>query len=355
MRDDVAASVVLSSHRVETRVESWLGEEYLGEVVVDDGAITYTYGAKIPGRLELTVPYNYNPTSRHSPLAALGQRLNVTRIMYNEAGAHALNLGWFLVQGWEMASPVIDVEAVSLEQVVADYRFDQAYQPASGSTYLDILEEVIGGLLPVEWDGTPASKTITTDAYLWEESRIDCMYDVAGDWGADVRVDADGVLSLSAERQVQATPHRSFRHGEVDAYVRWSTTAMRDQVYNSVVARGEKSDGTPIQAIAVDSNPNSRTYYYGPYGRRQRFYESQFITSQSQAKAVAQRLLAKELLRDTVVQIEAPPDPRLELGDTIEVVTEQEGVMRGLLIEYSLPLVPSGGVAKYKISAETAE
>lgn len=354
MRDEVSWDVIRHGHRVGVRVESWLGDELLDDDLrVDDGSLDFTYGANVPGRLEISFPYDYLPSDYKSPLAAYGQRLNVTRLMANESGEYAINLGWYLIQGWDAEWPVVSVEAVSLEQLIADYRFEQAFQIAKNGSLIAGLGSICAGTIPVQFDSYISDANASTEM-TWEESRMDAIRDIARALGADVRVDDDGILTVTPERKVESIAHRSFVHGEESAYVSIGTEAMRDEAYNAVIARGTKDDGTPVQGIAVDDDPTSPTYYYGPYGRRNRFYESQLIKTVAQAKSSAASILKQELYRSGTVKVKAPPDPRLEVGDTIEVTDESGFTVKGILLQMSLPLLAQGGESEYIVGIAPA-
>lgn len=344
MRDDIPLEALLETHRVYTSVTSWYdGEQISDGIPFDSGDIEATQGLS---RLGLSVPSQYAPKSWKDPLGTFGQRLNVTQTIVASSGEHTVNLGWFLVQAWDHVFPNVEVEGLSLEQLLEDYRLDQAYQAPAGSTFKSSLRALTAGLLPLDTSAMTDRTLPTFDVV--EEDRVQAITKLRTEWPADIRVDNDGVLVATPERTVGA-PVRSFRHGEHDAYVDLGSRSLRDEVYNSVVARGTKDDGTPVQAIAVDKNPASPTYFYGPYGRRNRFYESEYIKTVAQAKSTAEKKLKEELRRSALVVVTAPPDPRLEIGDTIEVVGPAGEPVVGLLLTLSLPLTASQGTATYEV------
>ena len=45
-----------SAYTLQATVESWLGEEYLGEVPVEDGSVAWDATQQVQGSLSLTVP-----------------------------------------------------------------------------------------------------------------------------------------------------------------------------------------------------------------------------------------------------------------------------------------------------------
>lgn len=331
------------------------GEQLAEQVPLDSGQIDWTADGQIPGRLDLTVPSPWAPRAVTDALAVYGQRLLVQQtITLADGETAAVTLGWWLVQGWQHAPPAVAVEGLSLEQLIADYRFTSPYRRPSGATFAGELRAMLSGVLPVDASavadrGLPAS--LTQD---WEEDRLAAVRALGSNWPVDLRVDDDGVLVATDQRQVVDPAHVTWRHGTADAYVTIGGGGLRDDMFNAVVARGEKPNGTPVQATVVDNDPNSPTHYYGPFGRRPRFYESPLIATKDQARATARTMLRRELRRTATVTVEAPPDPRVELLDTATVVDELGVARTGLVTRISLPLTVNDGAAQYEIGVERA-
>lgn len=351
MRDTVPEEVITADHRVVTRLSSWRdGEILAGDIPLEEGVLEVTGDAVVPGRLDLSLPQTVAPSRWSDPIGTYGQRINVEQVITAASGEYTVNLGWYLIQGWEHVFPNVEVEALSLEQLIADYRFQQPFSSSASDTYGQVLGRLVKGLLPLD---TSAMTDRSVGAQITQdEDRAAAVNNVRTDWPADIRVDDDAVLVATPPAEVKATPDRSFRHGEADAFVSIGTSSLRDEVFNAVVARGEKPDGTPVQAVAVDEDWASPTYYYGPFGRRNRFYSSPFITSVAQARSAAQRVLRRELRRAALVNVIAPPDPRLEVGDTIAVTTAGGTTVKGLLADISLPLVANMGPATYGVQVD---
>src|SRR5690606_40052531 len=100
----------------------------------------------------------------------------------------------------------------------------------------------------------------------------------------------------------------------------------RDGVYNAVVARGEGADTeTPIQAVVVDDDPDSPTYWHGPFGQVPRFYASPLITDVAQAKSAAASLLKRSLGLPYSVSFGTIVNPALEPLDPIRITYPEIG------------------------------
>lgn len=355
MRDDVPAWVIHETHSVRTFVDAVRdGETIAEDIPLDAGTLEVTADANVPGRLSLSFPSLWAPTKATDPLAVYGQRLTIRQVLKAGAEEWTVDLGQYLIQAWDHEQPSVDVEALSLEQRIADYRFSTPYRRPGGATFAGQLGAICKGVLPVDTSAMtnrslPAS--VTED---WEEDRLGAVRAIQTNWPCDLRVDEDGVLVATPERTVASTPDVEWTHGEANAYVSTGGNGLRDEMFNAVVARGENANGSPVQASAVDDDPSSPTYFYGPFGRRQRFYASPLITTRDEARAAARTVLKRELRRSAQVTVTAPPDPRIEMLDTARVTLDDGQTFTGLVTDISLPLTPLEGAATYTIGIERA-
>ena len=354
MRDTVPDWVLAESHTVRTTISAWRdGTLVAPDVPLVSGTLDWDADSPVPGRATLRFPTTVMPTGPLDPLNIYGQRLAVQQTITAGGASWTVNLGWWLVQAFDATDAGVDVEALTLEQVILDWRFESPYTRPSNATFMSVLSDLSRGALPARLgdglDDRAVGATLTED---WDEDRMAAVRALATNWPADIRVNDDGVLDASPVRTV-GDPVRHFQHGTPDAYVRASTSGLRDDIYNAVVARGADADGNPVQAFAVDDDATSPTYYYGPFGRRPRFYESPLITSTTQAASAAASVLAGERRRSSQVVIDAPPDPRIEHLDTVAVTDRAGATFTGLVTGITLPLTPGDGAATYRVSRQT--
>src|SRR5690606_3912663 len=127
-------------------------------------------------------------------------------------------------------------------------------------------------------------------------------------------------------------------HGRDGVLVSMARELSRDGVYNAVGARGEGADTeVPIQAVVVDSDPRSPTYWHGPFGKVPRFYSSPLITDVAQAASAAASLLRKSLGLPYGVSFGTIVNPALEPFDPIRV-TYPGRVERHIVETLTIPL-----------------
>lgn len=92
---------------------------------------------------------------------------------------------------------------------------------------------------------------------------------------------------------------------------------------NVIVARGEDQEGTsPVQAVAIDSDPSSPTYAgtgpgTSPYGRVTEFYSSPLLKTVSQAQSAANTILARHVGAGATYELTRPYDPTISAGDVV--------------------------------------
>ncbi len=94
---------------------------------------------------------------------------------------------------------------------------------------------------------------------------------------------------------------------------------------NVFVARGEPQDGsTPVQAVAMDTDPSSPTYAgtgpgTSPYGRVTQFYSSPLLRTVGMAQTTANSLLARRVGAGATYALVRPYDPTISAGDVVSV------------------------------------
>lgn len=123
----------------------------------------------------------------------------------------------------------------------------------------------------------------------------------------------------------------------IDATVK----AGRTYTYNGVVVQGERTDGTtPVYVALFDVNPNSPTYWDGPFGHKPRFYKSPLITTQDQGLAMASSLFNAVTGWTRTLEITCITMPALEASDVI-LVTYPDGHSEPHIIDQmTIPLAP---------------
>ena len=356
----IPADALSSAFAWEARVDSWLGQTWLGRVPVKAGSVTWTTSQQVQGTLSLTVPRigavsqdegarDWTPLAPDSPLATMGQVLHVqvTVVSLVSTDRWDIPLGRFLITQWEVRSPDIRITGKSLFQHLEDDRLTSPTVPYSGGTLASELRRLVGGHM-----GVIVSDALTNrpcPSMSWGESRIDAIYEIADAWPARLREGPDGVLYvLPPVPAITERPETTLADGEAGTVIGVTRQGSRAGIFNRIVARGQEQDdaGQPrFQAIIDQTTGPLRTS--GPYGIVTKFFSSPLITSKQSALNSATTMLATSVRQKTTVPVTHTPNPTLTLDTPVELITANiDGAATitqwGIVTSTEIPLVYSG-------------
>lgn len=357
------------SHRVVTRVESWLaGVQLANAIPVDAGTVTYDDTGVLKRRLSLTVPArtsagSLDPAGNPSaPLAAYGQRLHVaTGIGYPNGAVELADHGWYLVTSWERddAEGTIAVEGFDLAQLLVDDRLTAPSAPPAGATYVSEFSRLVGGLLPVVVDPGLVDRAIG-GSMVWDRDRDAALTTLCQAWPARWYVGDDGAAHVAPPYPAvtaATTPDVSISDGVAGTIVTRARRGDRGALYNVLVVDGHQPDSGAARphAVAQITDPASPIRAAGPYGRVTRFYESDLITTQQQAVDAANAMLVTFASAGRVESATAVPDPSLQLGDVARIYTTDGRAFTGRITGLTVPLTVDDGAMAVTIGTMPAE
>ena len=359
-RPKIPAEALSSAFSWEARVDSWLGQTWLGRVPVKAGSVTWTTSQQVQGTLSLTVPRigavsqdegarDWTPLAPDSPLATMGQVLHVQVTVASLVSTDRwdIPLGRFLVTQWEVGATDIRITGKSLFQHLEDDRLTSPTVPYSGGTLASELRRLVGGHM-----GVIVSDALTNrpcPSMSWGESRIDAIYEIADAWPARLREGPDGVLYvLPPVPAITERPETTLTDGEAGTVIGVTRQGSRAGIFNRIVARGQEQDdaGQPrFQAIIDQTTGPLRTS--GPYGIVTKFFSSPLITSKQAALNSATTMLATSVRQKTTVPVTHTPNPTLTLDTPVELITANiDGAATitqwGIVTSTEIPLVYSG-------------
>ena len=359
-RPKIPAEALSSAFSWEARVDSWLGQTWLGRVPVKAGSVTWTTSQQVQGTLSLTVPRigavsqdegarDWTPLAPDSPLATMGQVLHVQVTVASLVSTDRwdIPLGRFLITQWEVGATDIRITGKSLFQHLEDDRLTSPTVPYSGGTLASELRRLVGGHM-----GVIVSDALTNrpcPSMSWGESRIDAIYEIADAWPARLREGPDGVLYvLPPVPAITERPEKSLTDGDAGTVIGVTRQGSRAGIFNRIVARGQEQDdaGQPrFQAIIDQTTGPLRTS--GPYGIVTRFFSSPLITSKQAALNSATTMLATSVRQKTTVPVTHAPNPTLTLDTPVELITANiDGAATitqwGIVTSTEIPLVYSG-------------
>lgn len=313
-----------------------------GSVTVDSGqAVRRTFTSTLADQAQFPGVGVYN-----SPFAPYGTRHYVYRgVVYPQGVTEWCPLGVFRID--RVSSPVepglITVNGADLSQAVVDSRF---LAPTTSVTTNTVPTEIARLIRGSSLGGSQAVRDLTgsgasTPAVTWDRDRWQAIQELALTIGAEVIFGPDGTAIIRPVPQV--TDPIQWAVNVTDIVITGTRTLDRAEVYNIVVATGERTDNVaPVRAVSQDTNSSSATYVSGPYGSVPVFYSSPLLTTTSAAQKAADTILARVRGLSRQVTFECVPDPSIEAGDVMRLNYPDGSTEVHLVDTLQIPLHPSG-------------
>lgn len=240
----------------------------------------------------------------------------------------------------------LTVKLVDRSARVAEDRFDAPAQTVAGATVVAEIRRLIQATLGsgvAVLDKTGSSQ-IAAVLEIERERWADGVETLADSIAAECFFDPTGTGIIRAQPTLADPVVWVVRSGQAGTILTATDTLSRAEVYNRVIASGQRSDGTaPVFAVATDTDPASPTFYSGPFGKKSRRYPSPSLTTVPQCQAAAAALLARVLGAGASVQLTTLVNPALDTGDVVAAVDEDTATTtRHILDKVEIPLAPDG-------------
>lgn len=187
---------------------------------------------------------------------------------------------------------------------------------------------------PIVTDVGVVPDALIPRSVTYRENRLQAVQDLAAVLGAYPYMDAAGGLALAPK--VWGAPVATLQVGPEGTIFRADPEEMSDEgVYNQVVVTAHDADQATILADAkVQSGP---LRYGGPFGRVPYLVSSPYVKTADQARGYAASLLPEvSSLPAVAYTIQCAADPRLEVWDVVNVVTESRS-FTGRIEKITLP------------------
>lgn len=355
---DEAQDALTRSHKVFFRVDSW----YDGRLVGDNIPFMSGYEEQnsfmdVQERAEFRIPRisrdgtDWSPTTTEHPLAANGQKLQVT-LGVGQANNEPdwFRRSWFLIEETEFEGDEIIVSATGLLHAVSEADFVGPFQPSG--TFASTVRELVQPQIGVVFDDDLEDRNVPANL-RFESSRIGALYETLDAWPAEAVVHQNGYLYVRPLLESR-TPALNLLDGQGGTIITSSGRNTRNEPWNCVVARGKDADGTPIQAVAYNIDANHPKQYGGPFNRLAVPFpfESDLIHTYYQAKAVAKQKLRQKMKQNAAsFEIEMVPHPAIQIGDVLSITTP---VLTNQIVEVTqlrLPYNHDGGSMRLTVRA----
>lgn len=325
------------------------GRVLAASVPVDGVKLEWSSGRVVPAQVTYSAPLSWTPSDPLSPLNRFGQRSIVTAIYRSPAGREwRVDLGEYLHTDWQVDADSVQVTALDLMQVLESDPMAWPSSPPRGATVRSELQR-LAGTLPVVLDEGVRDAAVPVTSQ-WGCSRSEAVTKLADSMGFGLRCGADGCL--------HAYPIRDARAQDV---VYTSGGLLLDcppapegdgRRPNRWIVTGTSSEGQTETKWTATRTAVQEPFDVDGYGWVTSHREFSAAGSQSAVEQAADTYMAADLHAVRSRSLEVVPDARIEVGDVIGVVTDEES-FAGRVTAYSLPLSDVG--ASMRVDVDVLE
>jgi hypothetical protein len=336
-----------NAHTITTRVDAYYNNTLLvGDLPILDGAVTVNGGTGVRRSLDLTIA----DTALWSTLDVIGVELRPHRgIRYPDGVAEMVPLGVFGLDSMSMSvAPGGGIQVRSAPDRWARVQRAMFETPRASVLSHSIRTEaklMVSEVVPeAGLVGVTATSTRTMAAVVWDRDRAAAAIDLATSIGADVYFDTVGDLVIADAPLLSQPPVWSVDASASGVMLGGEVARDRSRTYNVVVLSMSAVDGrTPFAPqIVADTDPTSRTYVNGPFGRVPYFYSSPLLRSANHALEAGPAILNRVKAVNAQLSLDAVVHPGLDRGDVITVLTPSGITERHLVDSVTVPLTAAG-------------
>jgi Domain of unknown function (DUF5047) len=357
-------------HQMTVRAELWEGNTKLTDsIAISDGTVTLDRTSQVVGTCDITAQLTStrglvveHGTIDLDELAPYGLTLRPFRgIRYAVATptgpvarVEEVPLGHFLIEriSHDVTDTAVTLQASGFRSYLRDDKFLTPYTPRPLDVpQRDILRKLITDSRPgdlidsTEWNAlnvTPVARGTT-----WESDRLAAVDELATALGVQVYPDRLGVWRFDPIGATSTTiPAWTIDAGPTGVLTKAELSADRSSAYNAVVASSEATSSAvlPRRAIAYHTDPASPTRWGGPFGHRPYFYNSPQLQTQADCERAASAILRTLTLADTVINLEAAPNPGLDPDDALTVALPDGTTLAYMIDAVTIPLTPDSAL-----------
>lgn len=310
------------------------------EISIVAGDVKSVADGMIRSTLNLTTAEPW-PVSQSSLITPYGNEIYVERgIDFGNGQREWVGLGYFRIDTPEQSDVpdgAITITAPDRMQGIVDAQFLTPRQFQSGMSRGQLATTLITEVYPsatISWDDAGVRDAPIGRAIIVEQDRAQTLMDLVTSTGKIGYWRYDGVFRIETPPSITGPASWTVNAGTNGVLVHLSRSLSRAGAKNAWVATGEAGDTTPpARGVAVDNNPLSPTYYYGPFGPVPGFFSSPLLLNNSQAIGAARTLLKKSIGLPYQIQLSNIVNPALEPYDVIEVQYPDVGKNRSLRSE----------------------
>ena len=237
--------------------------------------------------------------------------------------------------------PVLNITGTDRSIRITDNLFDDAFAIAAGTTVtqaiLDILQVQASWCKQVSIEGGASGAVIAAQAYQPGDDPWQAIQEVAASAGFLAYFDTAGVLRVIRDPSKDPKkPAALFIDGANNTVTSITRVESNSPGYNGVIVTGQSLSASAalISGSAYDANPQSRTYFLGPYGKVPAPpVQVSTVTSNTQAAAMAKALLPQVLGLTLQVVVDTVPCYWLDAYDLFYAANVATQTKETLILE----------------------
>lgn len=349
-----AANIVSVSHTIDVRVlltHPVYGNQY---VPVGGGQVVVDAKSKVRRTAQISVDPRLWPDGTNGLIAPFGTTCGVEYgVVVPNEGTQWVPLGQFSLDNTSRKRPItgdagVPIKMVDFSARIAEDTFDSPQQTISGNTAVQEITRLAQRTFPaVEIiDQSGANNRVVPQFEMQADPWSDGIEKLADAIACEVAFDRLGRLLIRPVPTLNDAPVWTLKTGNGANITATSESLSRTNVFNRVIARGQRSDSVPpVTGIATNIDPLSATVYGGPFGRKTKQVTSPALTTTAHANAMAAAKLAINRGLSFDLTMEIITQPGLTSGDVVFVNDAAIGPGNHILDQVTIPLDPTTTMA----------
>lgn len=340
------AQALRQSHTVVVQLDAYLnGSLLLEDIGITGGSVAINSGSGVRRTLDVTLA----DRTLWDTFDTIGVELHAYRgIRYPSGDTEMVPLGIFSLDSLAMSvgpSGGIDIRSAPDRWArVQRAAFEMPTNSIATNTIKAEMSRLVTGAVSGITVTTTSTSTDLVGPLVWDQDRSAAITDLATSIGAEIFFDVTGNLVIEDAPLLGATPVWTVDASPSGVLISGDRNRDRARTYNVVVAYASSTSGvTPYAPVVIaDTDPTSRTYVGGPFGRVPYRYTSPAMTTSAQATIAAKALLNKVKAVNAQLNVEAVVHPGLDRGDVITVLTPDGATELHLVDQVTVPLDVGG-------------
>lgn len=226
----------------------------------------------------------------------------------------------------------VQVTAMDRARRVQRSAWTSPFRVPAGTSVADGVRQILAAADATisRWD-LVATAHQTTDVILGLEDRGDPWQDavdLAATAGCDLWMSRVGVPTMALVPDTEDVDvAASWVEGDDAVVTQVGRRLSSDETFNGVLVIAEGTGvPVPFQAAAWDTDPDSPTFWLGPFGRAPRKVRTQAVSTVAQARDMAASELLRSMGAAEQTSVEVAPDPTLDVRQLVRLRRPQIGV-----------------------------